>query len=328
MARFLLFLLYLTFVEVVFTMDENYSYHDVSSQVDCAGNPNNGCCLCNTIEDCKVSDPEIANCTDLDNGCGHVCVCTHPYTWDGVSCLTITKEYQSSPWSAGKAIVYDEYKLFGKERRLLDDGDDSGDDDDVDVDVDVDVDDNDNDGKDDIVDNDDDNNNDNTLCEPGYYSSSSLNPGSNSDGGINIAECKPCEVGYYQNESGMSSCIPCETGKFQDKTKGVKCEDCDVFCAECSSFDGSCSSCIEDPGIELKGDACVCKDGYYEVKENGIKKCVPCDPLCATCSGPSSSECDSCQNSLKAGDKSCVISCDSLPGYYILENSCKGLLLS
>ena len=383
MARFLLFFLYLTFVEIVFTMDEDYN---TCSQIDCAGKPNNGCCLCNTIDDCKVSDPEMADCTDLDNGYRQVCVCTHPYTWDGVSCVTITKEYQSSPWSAEKPIVYHEYKLFGKARILFngnldrsidnsagssgssdgdDDHDDNGEDnddnddndhdndgdndhdndcgndgdndDDDDGDNDHDNDDGNDDDNDDDNGDDDDDDNDNEdgepddveiPCEPGtYHSSSSPDPGSNSDVGTNIAECKLCAPGHYQDRSGMDLCIPCGTGKFQNEAGKIECKNCDVFCTECNSLNGSCFSCIEDPGIERKGNACVCKDGYYQVQENAIKQCRPCHPLCATCSGPSFSECDSCQNSLGASDNSCVIYCDSLPGYYISENSCEGFLL-
>jgi len=311
MTRFFSFLIYLTCVEIVFTMDKSYSYYNTCNQVDCAGNPNNACCLCNTIDDCKVSDPEMANCTDLDNGYGQVCVCTHPYAWDGVSCVTITKEYQSSPWSAEKPIVYHEYKLFGKARILYVGGGD--------VIFDNGTSDHENGG----------NNNDAEIpCEPGtYLSSSSPDPGSDSNMGPNIAKCKPCGVGYYQDRFGMNSCVPCGTGKFQNETGKIECKNCDVFCTECNSFNGSCFSCIEDPGIERKGNACVCKDGYYQVQENPIKQCRPCHPLCATCFGPSSSECDSCQNSLRASDNSCVIYCDSLPGYYTSENSCEGLLL-
>ncbi|CAG8628640.1 23176_t:CDS:2 [Cetraspora pellucida] len=85
------------------------------------------------------------------------------------------------------------------------------------------------------------------------------------------------------------------------------CDACPSACLDCSlansptaltSQNGKvqCNSCL--PGFVLDNGSCVktCSPGKV-VNPNDNLNCIACDSACATCSGPSASECLSCSNS-------------------------------
>lgn len=135
------------------------------------------------------------------------------------------------------------------------------------------------------------------ACDAGSYSDKEKN-----------TQCIQCAVNTYQPKSGASDCIDCSGGSFQPLTGQTDCKPCHDYCAACDGTAENCSQCIENEGIELHGNACLCKtdSGYYEHFVNGKMQCDPCHEFCKTC---------------KDNSKNCQ-SCLKLPGVNQVSNKC------
>jgi len=144
-----------------------------------------------------------------------------------------------------------------------------------------------------------------TLCPPGKYSNDDR------------TECLDCPEDTYGPNPGLDKCIPCETGKFQPKEGEISCIDCFEFCSKCTQSNDNCLACIDNPGIKLEGNSCVCRtnDHYYSYIHNGNRQCAPCHPLCSSCYGPLQNECHTCSGLMKATFVG-IDTCDCLPGFY------------
>lgn len=84
---------------------------------------------------------------------------------------------------------------------------------------------------------------------------------------------------------------------------------CYQTCLHC--HDAELTSCIDcsPPNFYANG-VCVdkCAEGTVRIGDS----CVPCDPLCKTCNGPTATECLSCQDdAFKIGETECVSECPS-----------------
>jgi hypothetical protein len=121
----------------------------------------------------------------------------------------------------------------------------------------------------------------------------------------NSTSCDTC-IENHQKQRTDGYCISeCGPRTFYNTNTNIPiCENCDSdSCTDCIIAKNKCSGCSHfDPPKFLKNsdNSCVnkCDDGYFGDLQT--KLCTPCDQKCQTCSGPSSTDCESCKQS---GDK-------------------------
>jgi hypothetical protein len=94
------------------------------------------------------------------------------------------------------------------------------------------------------------------ACSPGYYRSSIHR-------GFEAAGCTPCEVGYYQSQSGQTSCMPCPIGTYQNTTGMSYCYLCPIGTANELTAQTGLAACID------------CIPGKYQTLR-GQSSCVSC----------------------------------------------------
>ncbi|RHZ87101.1 hypothetical protein Glove_40g11 [Diversispora epigaea] len=109
---------------------------------------------------------------------------------------------------------------------------------------------------------------------------------------------------------------------FADNTQGI-CQACPSSCTDCA-FDSSatlvkCSKCI--PGYVLDIDQCVqsCPDGKV-INPDDRATCIACSQNCATCDGPSTDQCLSCQDPSQFSLNG-VCSATPCPSSYVTQNN-------
>ena len=115
---------------------------------------------------------------------------------------------------------------------------------------------------------------------------------------------------------------------------GARCEQCQSPCETCRNL----TSCLQCQGkLNLYNDQCVdkCPDGFYA----NDRKCLPCNPMCATCTGreycvlimiytnaigPSEDACQSCADGflLDPKQKTCTSLCPN-GNYYNKDKVCE-----
>lgn len=175
-----------------------------------------------------------------------------------------------------------------------------------------------------------------------------------------VADCSLCLAGYYSHPTTSACYSSCPNGYYQDPTPRT-CPQCDIACATCtgsgssscltcspqyySSAANECSACdaLCDGCTGIDSTSCsACASGIYSIE--GTNTCVSacadhapnyyldwslckqCDPLCGTCSGPSSSLCLSCASGkfAVAATNTCVSACsDYAPSYYLDGSTCR-----
>ncbi|EAS00754.2 zinc finger lsd1 subclass family protein (macronuclear) [Tetrahymena thermophila SB210] len=162
-----------------------------------------------------------------------------------------------------------------------------------------------------------------TTCKTSYYPVQ------------NTATCAPCNATCYQcsasTANDCTSCTgnlylqnntcssTCQNGTYPDKTTN-KCTQCDSTCLTCSAGTNTdCLTCSPPNYLQTDKNSCLttCKSNEYQ--DNSSNKCVACNVLCATCSGPASTQCLTCQAgqilyTSPDNKKTCVNSCPD--GYY------------
>lgn len=132
------------------------------------------------------------------------------------------------------------------------------------------------------------------VCPSGYYVSAGTNYASN---------CAPCDLSCLTcNGPNATNCQSCSPSRTQNGSSCV--------CTYGSAPNGACylSSCQDQPclscptnpslchncstGFVLSGARCVCPaTTYYDVS---TVTCQPCHSSCQYCSGPSSTNCTTC----------------------------------
>jgi hypothetical protein len=93
---------------------------------------------------------------------------------------------------------------------------------------------------------------------------------------------------------------------------------CDATCKECHTTAKTCSFCDGEKKRILLKDACECKEGYFEKKED--RTCSPCRDECLSCT--TANECANCKDikrSIIDGD------CKCKEVYYVSGESCEGI---
>ncbi|KAL4470308.1 hypothetical protein ABPG74_011919 [Tetrahymena malaccensis] len=123
-----------------------------------------------------------------------------------------------------------------------------------------------------------------------------------------VAQNGTCVCGngqYMRNGICYDSCPP---GTFRNNDK-MTCDTCDVSCLNCrSSGSGSCINCAAGYQLNALGLCIlVCPINQYA----DLSKCLPCPPICASCTNPLS--CTSCTPPLLFFNSQCIPSCP--PGF-------------
>ncbi|KCV69793.1 hypothetical protein H696_03238 [Fonticula alba] len=126
--------------------------------------------------------------------------------------------------------------------------------------------------------------------------------------------CLTCSQGLFLAPDGTCA-AGCPAGHFADDLDG-SCQACAIQCARCTGDRADqCTDCAA--GLTLSpvdgGPAGTCDSAcpegqYFDWPSSG---CMPCDPACAACSGPSDHECWSCpagQTDVLQGGE-CVLAC-------------------
>ncbi|XP_028273367.1 proprotein convertase subtilisin/kexin type 5 [Parambassis ranga] len=117
--------------------------------------------------------------------------------------------------------------------------------------------------------------------------------------------CRSCAPGCVSCEKNATHCLSCEGPLLLHKHQCVKecpaahtvhdgeCRHCPSACEECNPL-GQCTGCEEYHF--LHDGLCVldCPERFFEDKALG--ECLSCHPDCALCDGPSSDDCDACED--------------------------------
>ncbi|EDQ92062.1 uncharacterized protein MONBRDRAFT_14515, partial [Monosiga brevicollis MX1] len=121
--------------------------------------------------------------------------------------------------------------------------------------------------------------------------------------GTCVSDCQP--YGLLTPSTDTGTCLPCHPL-------------CQGGCTDATAM--GCTSCIGPVLVNetVHRDQCVaaCPEGYYADAAN---LCLECNPLCATCHGPASTDCDTCA-AFATDEGTCVSSCAA--GTYADGHAC------
>ena len=169
-------------------------------------------------------------------------------------------------------------------------------------------------------------------------------------------EC-PDNLYSIEIEPEMYNCLSdCPFNYFESNRNGIKvCRQCDQSCSGCIDFSSQCIDCqtnyvpkqftINYPvcfcndsskcnltcpfNLYFHDNNCVlqCPDGSYTDEHDPYNySCVPCDPQCQTCVGPSNTSCTSCNSTLHLNfypiNQTNYGLCNCSNGYFESEENC------
>ena len=122
--------------------------------------------------------------------------------------------------------------------------------------------------------------------------------------------CTSCYSGTYLLPSN-DSCVSCNVAGYYPNTTTQQCTSCDSSCQTCNSSNAtSCLSCKTGTYLLPSNNSCVACTvaGYYQ--DATSQQCLACSSSCKTCSGPTSSDCLSCNSTYNLLNGTCY-QCDS-----------------
>ncbi|KAJ6541936.1 insulin-like growth factor binding protein [Mycena capillaripes] len=135
---------------------------------------------------------------------------------------------------------------------------------------------------------------------------------------VNQLKCTGCLKGTVL--SGGQCVDSCPTGSFLSPKDNVTCTACDPSCSTCT---GSATSCLTCPSNQLAlNGKCVSTCPSNTFSASGA--CVACHPDCATCSGPSFTQCASCPSNrpvLSSGR--CLSTCSKAQFFDATSGACQ-----
>ena len=126
--------------------------------------------------------------------------------------------------------------------------------------------------------------------------------------------------------NSTNSCVLVCPNGYYSNLLDHKCAVCDSACATCSGTGNSaCLSCSSPSIFKPLTSQCVpsCDPGQYP-SSGTPSSCLSCNQSCLTCTGPSSTECASCNGSLyySPSTHACVTDC---PAGYVKSSSMANL---
>lgn len=109
------------------------------------------------------------------------------------------------------------------------------------------------------------------------------------------SDCTVCAFGYFL-QPGQSNCLTtCPVGYYKSYLRRI-CARCDESCSTCDSA-SYCSTCNSGYYLQPTSPRCLTScpsNGYWPDPARNI--CSPCAFECASCNGPSNSNCSSCNS--------------------------------
>lgn len=90
---------------------------------------------------------------------------------------------------------------------------------------------------------------------------------------------------------------------------------CDYSCKECTGGSPTeCTSCNDVNNRVFDQGQCSCKTDYIEMPPPNAHKCILCSEYCVTCTGPTKTDCSTCDSGLNRiiSSKQCIC----FDGYY------------
>ncbi|WWC89025.1 uncharacterized protein L201_003943 [Kwoniella dendrophila CBS 6074] len=136
-------------------------------------------------------------------------------------------------------------------------------------------------------------------CEHGTCTSSNqcvCSAGWKTDSSVSSSLCDTCVKGFFQDSKGNCSVCPlgCDSCTLQPGTNST------ATCTSCSNSltltSATSATCVANKGS--------CNDGTYY--DESSSSCKSCSPACSTCTGPSPSDCLSCNSPRVNLQGSCV----------------------
>lgn len=101
---------------------------------------------------------------------------------------------------------------------------------------------------------------------------------------FDINACEPCTMDHCLDCATNQLCNECDEANNYFLSQTGKCLECPVYgCDICASFD-DCAVCKES--FTRYTTSCFCKKGTF--LDQPKEYCVPCDPTCLYCTGPTS----------------------------------------
>lgn len=82
--------------------------------------------------------------------------------------------------------------------------------------------------------------------------------------------CSPCDVGYYQNDTGAYYCLPCEPGTYAPSNGSLTCQ----RCPENQTSAQAATGCRCDPGTSAPS-CYACVSGSYSIQDARCHRCMP-----------------------------------------------------
>ncbi len=134
-------------------------------------------------------------------------------------------------------------------------------------------------------------------------------------------ECLTCRPGITHLADISGTTCNCLDGYFDDSTKltlTTYCQPCYRYCTHCDVTYDNCQTCIDNLGVTFNNPTCACNTpGYFEYYNTTLNDltCVTCDPRCATCYGPTNTECYTCATSVGA-IRTGTDTCDCVSRYF------------
>ena len=170
-----------------------------------------------------------------------------------------------------------------------------------------------------------------STCPEGYFPNSTTNICDACNGacatctGPTDTECSTCNIGFYLQPSSTTCLTTCPSEGFWPNSSTNTCDACHSYCQICTGSDSNqCSSCNDgyflQPAPNTNTCASTCPDGY--LSNSATNLCDACNVACATCTGPTDTECPSCNNGyfLQPYSTICLSTCPTTPQYWINTN--------
>ena len=106
-----------------------------------------------------------------------------------------------------------------------------------------------------------------------------------------LGNCQACQAAH--NRIMVGGLCVCMDGFYDAGPQN--CPACSPLCLTCTSTSTTCTGCNSALHLTLSGTTCICMDGYVMVL--GI--CQPCHYSCRTCSGLLSTNCLTCDTTIR-----------------------------
>lgn len=109
-------------------------------------------------------------------------------------------------------------------------------------------------------------------------------------------DCTSCNPAHHRTLVGIQGPCQCDVGYYDNantNTNPICLSPCQYTCPTlCQGTTNNCTACPSGSNRILVGSSCNCLDGFYD---SSSTTCTACHNRCKTCTGSTSSDCNSCK---------------------------------